>query len=541
MVACAALLVGGDSDVVRKKVSNGVEQFNKNNFNGAAKAFADAEMLTPDNLTIKFNRACAEARIQNRKDALTLFRAAAASSDPKLAAAAQYNLGSLEALEARGIFGESPGDVSGVKRETGIEHLANAVRHFRNCLNADPTNADARRNIEIIRVWQAKMRKIWKQKDEEEKKKKEQGEAEEPLVRFLARLDRAQHKAFARNGARRARPAKESLLAMQNKVNEMLPELQGKIEKELTPQEGATEEQQASLAQAREVFGQLSAKLSDSTKTATNAIEDEQREASVAAQVDALDRVNEMHNLVSGFPDAVMHALRLQAKLAETGVHLGNPQELQISEGNTWLERQSRVGAIASQLSGKAERFREVLEQQAEQNNAAAPPGSSAPPQDSDAQQQIAGYQTAIERAIELSPRLIEVVESASKHLLPGNISEATPDMREAFEILKKIAETLPKQDDGGGGGDDEDKDDQQEDEKNNESGPQTGGDDDEKQEPKESDGEQEQMQQEQQIRDREQAETLMRQVRDREQSLKDMKAQLRAMRARRSRVERDW
>lgn len=542
LLVCAMLAIGGDSDVVRKRVKQGVEQYRKARYSDAAKAFADAELLSPENLTVKFNRACAEARIRNRADALSLYRQAAATRDPKLAAAAHYNLGSLEALEAQGIFGGAPESVSKAERERGMERLADAVSHFRNSLSADPSRTDARRNIEVIRAWQAKMRKIWKEKDQ--KKDQQQQEPEESLTQVLVRLDKAQQAAFEKNSAGRTRPDKSTLLQLQSEASSMVPDLKEKVERQFGSNQQVPEEQQEAVQQARELFDQLTRQVETATDGAVTALDGDQGDESIGFQVDALDRVNQMYAMLGQFPEHVTHSLGLQEKLAAAGSFPAEPEEVPIRDGNPLLERQSRVGLLAQQLPQKAKLFREALEQQqAQQQPVQQDP---AQPQDTKAQERNEGYLTAVERAIELGPALNAAIESASKELLVQQVSAASPHMKEALEILRKIAETLPKDDQGGGNGDqDENKDDDNDEDsgEQDQPSPKTADEDEEldDKDKKQQQDQEQQQQQEQEIRDKEAAEALMRQVRDREQEFKSLKEQLRAMRLRRSAVERDW
>ncbi len=533
LFACAMLAIGGDSDVVRKRVTQGVEQYRKAKYSNAAKAFADAELLSPKNLTVKFNRACAEARIRNRADAMSLYRQAAATRDPKLAAAAHYNLGSLEALEAQGVFGGSPENASKADRERGMEHLADAVSHFRTSLNADPSRSDARRNIEVIRAWQAKMRKVWKEKDQQ--KEQQQQEPEESLTQVLVRLDKAQHAAFEKNSIRGTRPDKSTLLQLQSEASSVVPDLKEKVGKQFASTQQVPEDQQEAVEQARQLFEQLARQVETATDGAVTALDGGKVDESIGFQVDALDRVNEMYAMVGQFPEHVAHALRLQQTLAGTEGVPAATEEVQIRGGNPLLERQSRVGLLAEQLPQKAKLFSEILERQAQQQ--------PAQPQDAKAQERKDGYLTAVERAIELAPELNAAIESASKELLVQQVAAASPHMEEAYEILKKIAETLPEDDQRGGQGDQqENQDDGDKDSGDQEQPNPDMADEDEEQDRKDSQQQQEQQkQQEQEIRDKEAAEALMRQVRDREQEFKNLKEQLRAMRLRRSAVERDW
>lgn len=94
-------------------------------------------------------------------EARELFAAVAAGDDSPLAALAHYNLGCLAARQAQELFGTPPEELSAAQCEEGLALLAQACEHFRQCLRLDPQHADARHNLELIRLWIGANRGLW--------------------------------------------------------------------------------------------------------------------------------------------------------------------------------------------------------------------------------------------------------------------------------------------------------------------------------------------------------------------------------------------
>lgn len=94
-------------------------------------------------------------------EARELFAAVAAGDDPALAALAHYNLGCLAARQAQELFGAPPEELPATQCEEGLALLAQACEHFRQCLRLNPQHADARHNLELIRLWIGANRGLW--------------------------------------------------------------------------------------------------------------------------------------------------------------------------------------------------------------------------------------------------------------------------------------------------------------------------------------------------------------------------------------------
>ena len=100
-----------------------------------------------------FDQACAAHRKGDVAQAREWYLKAGLAHDKGLAASAHFNLGTLAAEEARRLAGEHPENVAAEKRPEILDQLKAAVASFRHCLELQPDNARARRDIELVRQW----------------------------------------------------------------------------------------------------------------------------------------------------------------------------------------------------------------------------------------------------------------------------------------------------------------------------------------------------------------------------------------------------
>ena len=165
--------------------------------------------------------------------ATELLEKAALSPDLELAIRARYNLGCLAAAKARKQFGDHPEKATAEVRKNGLADLALAVGHFRDCLHLDKDHADARQNLELIRLWIKHMESLWEQAD------RKQQRDEMDLPAFLQMLEEKQRALrMAVRGAGRpwtirpnaAKPSARGRGRAQRKLGEEIGPLKEKIE-----------------------------------------------------------------------------------------------------------------------------------------------------------------------------------------------------------------------------------------------------------------------------------------------------------------------
>jgi tetratricopeptide (TPR) repeat protein len=134
MKASALLVLAGLLSVfgsARRSAREGEKQYRAKNYAASRRAFEDAVRAEPGDPLWKFDAGTAGAAGGDGNDAEAARReleAAARAPDPRIAAAARYQLGTLD---------------------LGDKRYAEAVRNLRRSLELDPGRADAKRNLEI--------------------------------------------------------------------------------------------------------------------------------------------------------------------------------------------------------------------------------------------------------------------------------------------------------------------------------------------------------------------------------------------------------
>ncbi|MCH5372627.1 MAG: hypothetical protein JJ992_01520, partial [Planctomycetes bacterium] len=178
-------------------------------------------------------------------------------------------------------------------------------------------------------------------------------------------------------------------------------------------------------------------------------------------------------------------------------------------------------------------RWTQILPRKAEQQlkqipaKPAGPPRRDAPepPTPNDPNAAMQQLRPALEKAVELGPQIEEQVGQATEHLQQQRPVEALPPQEEALRLLKEIAELLPKQPPQ------QQPEDQQQPQDQPQNQPQQ--DQADQPSPKPSPDKQEMS--------REEAEAMMRQVRDREHRRRELEKQLQRYAPGGIVVDRDW
>ncbi len=133
-------------------VKEALARFEAGDYAAAAEAFARADEALPENPRIALDLAAALAAQGDTNQAAALLEKAAASSDREAAVRARYNLGCLAAEKARTLLGSRPEQAPIEARQQGLDLLARAAGHYRQCLQLDGNHADARHNLEVVRL-----------------------------------------------------------------------------------------------------------------------------------------------------------------------------------------------------------------------------------------------------------------------------------------------------------------------------------------------------------------------------------------------------
>lgn len=175
-------------------VQEGLRLYSQDEFDAARKKFAAAgEELAKEPrqnaeqaAIAAFDEACALHRKGDTDQAREQYLKAGLAHDRQLAGAAHFNLGTLAAEQARTLAGEHPETVAADKRQQILDHLKGAVASFRHCLELQPDNSRARRDIELVRSWIKYYTEKWNEQDRQKRRK------ESNLLEFLEFLIQTQ-------------------------------------------------------------------------------------------------------------------------------------------------------------------------------------------------------------------------------------------------------------------------------------------------------------------------------------------------------------
>ena len=127
----------------------------------AVAAYRQAQQLAPDRTDLTYDMAVAQYRKGDVASAAPLFEQAAGGDNNALATKARYNLGNCEyAAALRLAQTDHPAAIKGLER---------AIDNYRRSIDIDPTDADARANIELASALIDKLRKQDQQKQNQQK------------------------------------------------------------------------------------------------------------------------------------------------------------------------------------------------------------------------------------------------------------------------------------------------------------------------------------------------------------------------------------
>jgi len=185
-LACGAPLWAGESE------RNSALEINKANellrggdVDSALGAYQAASELVPESANLSYNTAVAQYRKGDVAAAEHLFQTAAATDDDAIAAKARYNLGNCDYASALPLAEKD--------RPAAIVRLESAITNYRSSLDVDPSDADARANIELASQLIDKLREEQKQ-DEQQQEQQQQKQDEQQKKDQQEQKDQQQSK-----------------------------------------------------------------------------------------------------------------------------------------------------------------------------------------------------------------------------------------------------------------------------------------------------------------------------------------------------------
>jgi hypothetical protein len=561
MVLAASVTWAGTKEAA-EKVREGIASYRSGDYAGAAAAFQEADLARPDDLRIAFDRGVALAAQGDTAKAVELLQKAALAPEVELAARARYNLGCLAAAKARQAFGEHPAKATLEARKEGLADLAQAVGHYRDCLRLDKDHADARHNLEVIRLWIKSMASLWDQAD----RRKQREDADLPT--FLQMLEDKQRalrlaaRALARAGdSPKRREAQRTIEAEQSKLGEEIVPLKDKIEATLTKAAAGIAGKSGGSAPAagadevKKAIAHLQAMAEETGKSigaAVGQFRAGKPAEAVKPQTDAVESFNQMYRAVVPYPSLVQRALGTQQALVDGNSPLPSGDgpgkgKLPAKSGPASVSRAEKAAngdaspgspldsAEAAWSQEFVTRYSEVLTPLAREGlkqlqampadpaaSATSPskPGSGNPAASAEElQKQREGLKRSMDKAVVLAPKVEKLSGEAVGLFRDRKPAEALPKQQEALKLLKEIAEPLPKQ-----------KQQQQPNSKDQNK------QDQDNQEQKPPDPKQQQQEASQQ-----QTEAALRQVQQRQQKRQEMEKQLQRYLPSSGQVDKDW
>lgn len=542
-------------------VDRGIEKYQTGDFVAAEQAFAAASSVVPEDSRPIFDQACALAAQGKLDEAETLYERAKLARDPKLRASSLYNLGCLAADRAKAKFGERPEEAAPEVRAEGLKSIEQAVARYRDCLSIDPDHSDARHNLELLRLWVKHMQEVWKQRDRD-KRRQEMGLLEflEMIQSEQKQLRRQSRELSTVEDSPRRRQASSQLGLLQRELSEEILPLQQKIRDSAQPPASAGQppqqspEAEAALAAIIKVTEQTkSAMARASVDLIANNLADVEE-----SQRQSLDELQKVYQAVAPLEHLLQKAIQLEKGLIET-TQATEDSAFEEHE-KKWLftdlpyEQRQLADSIAH-IPPKADQARLQLQAQPAVAGPAPPPGSnngSDPKADRDAM--LAAYQ----KAIELAPQARTAADEAATHLEQQSWPEAKVKEQETLKILEEIASQFPQQpqdpqqnpqndpaqqDNQDSQKKDQDKKDQDKEKEGNKQDQKKDGEkkkDEQKRDATQSDHQQNKSAKEQQDLSKQRAESLLRQVRERERDYRELQKKSQAIIGG-VHVEKDW
>lgn len=443
----------------RQQVKSGLERFQAGDLEGAEKAFADADVALPEDSRVAFDRACVLAAKGDADKALELFRKAALSRDPAVVASAHYNLGGVMVGKAKAAFGAEPEAAQPEARQAGLQALVAAIGHYRDCLKIDPAHAQARGNLEVLRLWIKHMQDVWAKRDREQRRQDQDAlamlqmiETEQTQLRQQVRSSAAEP-----DSPRRRQAIRQTHKAQVDLAEEIEP-LKEKLKAVVQPPAPAAGAAPAPAPappdpqQVEKIMGVLN-DLTDRSHTAMVKaglqLEKQELDQARASQATALEALNEIYRGLAPFQNLLQKATGTEQDLVNQSQEFVDAQKadpktepkLDVDEA---ARRQTLVTSWSEVLPRKAEQ--ELKQLEADPAAKSAPGPQPAPAPDPKQEEAKAGLRQALQKAVELSPKIQELSQNATDELKKKTLAAALTKQEEALKLLQEIAASLPKQ-----------------------------------------------------------------------------------------------
>ncbi len=584
--------VCADSGEAAGKVREGIAQFQGGDFKSAAESFSAADEALPNELKIAFDRGCAYAGGGEFDKAVEQFQKAAAASDHKLAALANYNLGGVAVARAKEKLGQKPEEAEGEARTSALEFLFQAAKHYRDCLAMDADNADARYNLETLRLWIKHIQDVWQKRDRQKLRDAMN------LLQYLEWLE-GEQRSLMQTGKelQKAKPSpqqREAIRAVENAQRTLAEEIQP-LEEKISSALSAPQQPGANRAtppgpdvqKAVELLQGLADEVGQSMGKAAESLANKSLTDAAGSQTQAVEKIDQIFMVVAPYSNLVQRGINRQEELISQSPAAEDQEKTDESKDTAKQTRPSgakesydgadaawnqrfiaRYGRI---LEAKARRELERIEAQpapSASNAAQTPEKEQQSDEQLKAQEQQKDLKEALQLGVQSAPKVEKLAEDAAQLLEEDKAGEALPKQQEALKLLKDMLPKQQKQDQEKQDQEKKDQEKKDKDKKDQEKQDQNKKDQDKKnqekqdqqkeqekkdqgqkgqdkqdQQKKNEEKNQQQKQQEQNERDlnKQQAEGVLQKARLRQDQHRELEKQLEGYLYRPEKVEKDW
>lgn len=429
----------------------GLDELAAGHFERAAELFREAQLLAPGVPRLQLAAGFAARGKGDLDAAESAFRAAAGGADAKATRLAFQGLSDLEVQRAKEKLGADPEALEGDARAEVEAAIERAAAHARSALRVDPDAADARHDLELLRLWLSRMKEAWARHDaakaQEEAARKDVvqlleeliaqqlavREAVEPWVDAAASPQRAD---AARVAATTQRAALATLEALRAKFDEA--KRQAEAEPTGEARDHALEIADTNLAGVAALVAAVEA-----TATALDAGD------VGAAHAQGLAVLTQVHGAlfsIATFEPTLKHLVARQDDVVERARAAVEDAIVDAVRASAGAD-QRIVGFGAGLLPIKADQYLELLAQ-LEQEQAATPPAAGAnPAPDPRAQllESLRSLRPALEKAKENAPKIPPLAQAVVANLEARGDVDAVRDAEEIQRLLREITDAMPK------------------------------------------------------------------------------------------------
>lgn len=467
LLACAGI---GRGESPGGSVREGLRLYGRGDFAKAQDKFSAARELYDRNDAGKaaiaaFDQACAAHRKGDIAQARELYLKAGLAHDKRLAASAHFNLGTLAGEEARRLAGENPEAVPPEKRPEILDQLKGAVASFRHCLELEPENSAARRDIELVRQWVKYYGDRWHALDREKRRRETNLLA---FVEFLMESETALRESVKSLNDTASADAYFELKRAQDELLEEIPALNEKIQTELQPPKsgggGAAQPAPSEIQQGITLLKGWASAAGEKMGSAASQLDRRRAEPAMADQQAAVDELEKIWEAVIPFHPLLARDLKDQTLIARTLAPEADADAKDEARSPTpkaaagAAAPRSGAGSIGTasedlapltRIQERTQRRTEILKLKAEAERERlekSPPATTkeGPKKDTggmpDPKQLKAGY----EKAIALAPRAVEQMQHAIKALKQKDRQTASSPAEDARKILEEIQKAQP-------------------------------------------------------------------------------------------------